>query len=59
MLDLETKQQLYQLYDILEDALDKLIEKRQADYAYRYACKKVEKAAINIRMAIDKFEANS
>lgn len=62
-MDHETKQLLYQLSNILEDAVDKIMVKRDSSaatdkYDYRYSCKKVENAAINIRMAIDKFEAN-
>lgn len=62
-MDKETKQLLYQLSDILEDAVDKLVIKRENSksiekYDYRYTTRKIEKAAINIRMAIDKFEAN-
>ena len=62
-MDKETKQLLYQLSDILEDAVDKLIKKRDSTkekieyYYYRYSCKKVELAATFIRRAIDKFEA--
>lgn len=63
-MDKETKQLLYQLSDILEDAVDKIIVKRDNShsiekYDYRYMTKKIEKAAINIRLAIDKIEANS
>lgn len=62
-MDKETKQLLYQLSNILEDAVDKMIIKRDSSavtdkYDYRYSCKKVENAAINIRLAIDKFETN-
>ena len=60
-MDQETKQLLYQLQDILEDAVDKLAAKRdncasKDKYVYRYSCKKVQNAAISIRLAIDKFE---
>lgn len=62
-MDKETKQLLYQLSNILEDAVDKIIVKRDNSdnvdkYDYRYTTRKIEKAAINIRLAIDKFEAN-
>ena len=62
-MDNETKQLLYQLSNILEDAVDKIIVKRDNcpmidKYDYRYTTRKIEKAAINIRLAIDKFEAN-
>lgn len=62
-MDHESKQLLYQLLNILDDAVDKLIIKRDAtkgkieNYYYRYSCKKVQLAAIFIRRAIDKFEA--
>lgn len=62
-MDRESKQLLYQLLNVLEDAVDKLIVKRDAtkgkieNYYYRYSCKKVQLAAIFIRRAIDKFEA--
>ena len=62
-MDSETKQLLYQLSDILEDAVDKIIVKRDSSkgtsesYEYRYSWKKVELAATFIRRAIDKFEA--
>lgn len=59
-MDQETKQLLYQLSDIFEDAVDKLAAKRDKStdkYLDRYIAKKIEKAAIAIRMAIDKFEA--
>lgn len=61
-MDKDTKQLLYQLSDILEDAVDKLAVKRDAasqdeKYLHRYIAKKVQNAAINVRMSIDKFEA--
>lgn len=61
-MDQETKQLLYQLSDILEDAVDKFIKKRDnaqkpEKYLYSYSCKKVQLAAIFIRRAIDKLEA--
>lgn len=61
-MDQETKQLLYQLSDILEDAVDNLAAKRDScdgkdKYDYRYTCKKVQQAAINIRLAIDKVTA--
>lgn len=62
MIDLETKQILYNLSEIFEDAVDKLAAKRDSStddkYLNRYITKKVQSAAINIRLAIDKFEAN-
>lgn len=62
-MDQETKDLLYQLSNIFEDAVDKLIKKRDDAYGkperylYSYSCKKVQLAAIFIRRAIDKFEA--
>lgn len=62
-MDKETKQLLYQLSDIFEDAVDKLVDKREHctmkdKYDYRYITRKIERAAINIRLAIDKAEAS-
>lgn len=61
-MDNDSKQLLYQLSNIIEDAVDNLAAKRDKShpndkYDYRYTCKKVQQAAINIRLAIDKFEA--